>query len=146
MCECVCMCMFLFINNWRSPPAICMCVCICLCVCLCSTLLFCSCTLSLVILFLKVFVRHGVNRLHFSPLQSHKTKTKSLRKTKEKILPIYINKICDCPNERVCVEGYMSVCVCACTWECVVIIFLRCFNCVYRSPKASNRFLKERRN
>lgn len=93
------------------------------CVCLCSTLLFCSCTLSLVILFLKVFVRHGVNRLHFSPLQSHKTKTKSLRKTKEKILPIYINKICDCPNERVCVEGYMSVCICVFVRESVLLLY-----------------------
>lgn len=93
------------------------------CVCLCSTLLFCSCTLSLVILFLKVFVRHGVNRLHFSPLQSHKTKTKSLRKTKEKILPIYINKICDCPNERVCVEGYMSVCVYVLVRESVLLLY-----------------------
>lgn len=120
------MCVYVYVLVYKQLTlAACylyVCVHVLVCVCLCSTLLFCSCTLSLVILFLKVFVRHGVNRLHFSPLQSHKTKTKSLRKTKEKILPIYINKICDCPNERVCVEGYMSVCICVFVRESVLLL------------------------
>lgn len=121
------MCVYVYVLVYKQLTlAACylyVCVRMLVCVCLCSTLLFCSCTLSLVILFLKVFVRHGVNRLHFSPLQSHKTKTKSLRKTKEKILPIYINKICDCPNERVCVEGYMSVCVYVLVRESVLLLY-----------------------